>query len=63
MAVNVAVIKRNLVAVKGPPMAVLYARSSSEGLQGSGNTALHGTLSRQMSVLIMNPLSGLLSHW
>ncbi len=24
---------------------------------------LHGTLSRQMSVLIMNPLSGLLSHW
>ncbi len=31
--------KKNLVAVKGPQVAVVFARSGSEGLQGSGNTA------------------------
>jgi hypothetical protein len=35
MALNLAVIKKNLVAVKGP---VLFATSGSECLQGSGNT-------------------------
>jgi hypothetical protein len=38
-AMNVAVIKKNLVAVKGPQVAVVFARSGIEGLQGSGNTA------------------------
>ncbi len=37
MVVNVAVIK-NLVVVKCPQVAVVFARSGSEGLQGSGNT-------------------------
>ncbi len=37
MAVNVAVTKENLVAVKGPQVAVVFARSGSEGLQESGN--------------------------
>jgi hypothetical protein len=35
MAVNVAVIKENLVAVS-PQAAVVFASSGSEGLQGSG---------------------------
>jgi hypothetical protein len=39
MAVNVAVIKNNLMAVKGPQVAVVFARGGSESLQGSGNTA------------------------
>ncbi len=39
MAVNVAVIKNNLMAVKSPQVAVVFARSGSKGLQGSGNTA------------------------
>ncbi len=38
MDVNVAVIKKKLVAVKGTEVAVLFARRGSEGLQGSGNT-------------------------
>jgi hypothetical protein len=42
MVMNVTVIKNNLVAVKGPEVAVVFARSGSEGLQGSGNTALAG---------------------
>jgi hypothetical protein len=39
MAVNVAMIQKNSVAVKGPQMAVVFARSGSECLQGSGNAA------------------------
>jgi hypothetical protein len=35
MVVNVAV-KKKLVAVKGPQVAMVFARSGSEGLQGSG---------------------------
>jgi hypothetical protein len=38
MTVNVAVIKK-LVAVIGPQMFEVFARSGSEGFQGSGNTA------------------------
>jgi hypothetical protein len=38
MAVNASVIKKNFVPVKGPQVAVVFARSGSEGLQGSGNT-------------------------
>jgi hypothetical protein len=37
MAVNVAVITKNLVAVKGPQKATVFARSGSEGLQESAN--------------------------
>ena len=38
MAVKVAVTK-NLVAVKGPQVAVVSGGSGSEGLPGSGNPA------------------------
>ncbi len=31
--------KNNLMAVISPQVAVVFARSGSEGLQGSGNTA------------------------
>jgi hypothetical protein len=31
--------KKNMVAVKGSQVAVVFARSGSEGWQGSGNTA------------------------
>ena len=31
-------IKKDLVAEKGPEVAMLIARSGSEGLQGCGNT-------------------------
>jgi hypothetical protein len=43
MAVNVAVKKENLVAVKGPQVAVVFARSGIEGLQGSSNTDFSAT--------------------
>ncbi len=43
MAVNVAVKKANLVAVKGPQVAVVFARSGSEGSQGSSNTDFSAT--------------------
>jgi hypothetical protein len=42
MAVNVAVITKDLVAVKGPQIVVVFSRSGSEDLQGSGNTDAHG---------------------
>jgi hypothetical protein len=37
LAVNVAIVK-NLVAVKGPKVAVNFAVGGSEGLPRSGNT-------------------------
>ena len=42
MAVKVAVTK-NLVAVKGPQVAVVSGGSGSEGLPGSGNPGLRGS--------------------
>jgi hypothetical protein len=43
MAVNVAVKKENLVAVKGPQVAVIFVKIGSEGLQGSSNTDFSAT--------------------
>jgi hypothetical protein len=39
MAVNVA-MKKKVVAVKGPQVSMVFARSGSECLQGSGNMLL-----------------------
>jgi hypothetical protein len=45
MAVNVALIKKNLVVVKGLQVAAFFARSGSEGLQGSGKLRpMYGTI-------------------
>jgi hypothetical protein len=45
IAVNLALIKKNLVVVKGPQVAAVFARSSNERLQGSGNTRpMYGTI-------------------
>jgi hypothetical protein len=49
MAVNVAVKKENLVVMKGPQVAVVFARSGSEGLQGSSNIDFSVTTDREHS--------------
>ena len=46
-------MKGPLVAVKGPEVAMLFARSGSEGLQGCGNTVSAVALGKYTTLCLL----------
>ncbi len=51
-------VTTNLVAVKGPQVAVVLVWSGSEGLPGSGNTVFDQLLPSHKSPIVINFLDG-----